>query len=320
MSSISDKELSIIIQGAPYQGKNSTDDVIKSARDFFPNAEIILSTWLGVEISNKSKALLDRVILSQDPGDGTHEGKPLNINRQLVSTLSGLKAATRKYAIKTRTDIKFTSSHICRLMGAMCAHDRVYEISKGKIIACDITTRTHLKPNWLQRASHKSLTYMPFWVCDFFYAGLTEDLFLLFDIELYPEEFYTCYSKDKPVGQLHTFKYTPESYITYKFLSKYDDVDFQYSFDNNSDAIRFYESRLLDNLIIESCTSLGIDSIKYYLPMLPPRQRLLSTEYNLLLNKKHGCFSVFDFAFFLKEYIFEYFKYKKTKKLFLVTK
>ncbi|YCO05588.1 WavE lipopolysaccharide synthesis family protein [Vibrio sp. VNB-15] len=324
-SPLNDKDLSIIIQGKLYNGKTySSLDVLNSVRTYFPHAEVILSTWIGDAIPKEIEALVDQVVLSEDPGDTTPSQKPLNINRQLVSSLAGLRAATRRFAIKTRTDILFTSDNILSMMTTPTPKERVYKVSKDMVLVSDITTRTHLRPNILQRKSHKSLTYMPFWVCDFLYAGLKEDLINIFDIPLYPDSYMIEYKGSRPSGHQHDFKYTPETYLTFTFLAKKNSVPFQYSFDNNPKATKFYEQSLVDNFLICSLQELGIDSAKYYLPLLPPRQRLLPTRMRLIRYKKNNKTKIFKLLayhlIYYKEYFIEYSRYKKTKKLFLIEK
>ncbi len=160
---------------------------------------------------------------------------------------------------------------------------------------------------------------MPFWVCDFLYAGLTEDIVNIFDIPLYPDEYLSGFNINNQ--QAHPFKFTPETYLTFNYLSKYWTVDFKFSFDNNPEASHFFEQSLIDNFMICSLKELGIDSIKYFLPLLPPRQRLLPSKFKLIKESKlkKGT-SITLYLEYYKEYIYEYIQYKKHKNLFMVEK
>ncbi|MCG6305577.1 WavE lipopolysaccharide synthesis family protein [Vibrio vulnificus] len=325
INNIVDKDISVVVQGKLYYGKkHTTIDVIKSIRNFFPNSEIILSTWEGDKIPNEVKNIIDNLILSKDPGDNSQGIKPLNINRQIVSSLAGLKSTNRKYVIKTRTDILFTSDNIMSLLSKNLPKNRKNAVSNGIILVSDITTRTHLKPNILQRKFHKSLTYMPFWVCDFLYAGLREDIISIFDIPLYPDSYMIEYKDQKPPGHQHDFKFTPETYLTINFMSKNHHVNFEYSFDNNPSATEFYEKILIDNMLICNIYELGIDSAKYYLPLLPPRQRLLSSKMRIIRHMRNSKSNLFYmvklYSSYFWEYALEYYRYKKSKKLFLKEK
>lgn len=111
-----DNQISIIIQG-PFivtSGFNAyaTMDVLKSARVVYPGAEIIYSGWEGTILPQEFVDECDKLILSSDPGPlliGYNAGIPLyeNTNRQIVSVQNGLKACSREFCIKTRSDTKF---------------------------------------------------------------------------------------------------------------------------------------------------------------------------------------------------------------------
>src|SRR4051812_39981777 len=92
-------KLSIVIQGPVLP---CTPSCVANVRQFFPNAELILSTWEGTDTS---KVFVDKVVLSGDPG-----GHNWNIKRQIVSSYQGLQAASEFTAMKIRTDIRFFST------------------------------------------------------------------------------------------------------------------------------------------------------------------------------------------------------------------
>lgn len=111
-----EEDLAIIVQGPIKKSTDingfSTIDVLKSARRVYPKSEIIYSGWESTEIPEEIFLLIDRIILSKDPGPvilGCHNGNPIieNINRQIVSTLNGLLASTKKICMKTRSDTLF---------------------------------------------------------------------------------------------------------------------------------------------------------------------------------------------------------------------
>ena len=65
MHKIESSQISIIIQGALQAG---TQEVINSARSNFPDAEIILSSWIGSAVNVSG---YDTLVLTEDPGDPT---------------------------------------------------------------------------------------------------------------------------------------------------------------------------------------------------------------------------------------------------------
>lgn len=106
-------DLSIVIQGpikAVSDGAGfATAEVVRSARRHYPDAEIIYSGWAGTELPAGTAAELDAVVLSADPGPlvafRTAEGDVVqNVNRQIVSTVEGLRRATGFRAMKLRSD------------------------------------------------------------------------------------------------------------------------------------------------------------------------------------------------------------------------
>lgn len=101
-------DISVVIQG-PFS--NTTDKLIKSIIEGMPGIEIVLSTWDNT-VSSLSLDSLPKIklILSEDPGstkDALNEEKSNNMNRQIISTYRGIKATTRKYVLKIRTDAEF---------------------------------------------------------------------------------------------------------------------------------------------------------------------------------------------------------------------
>lgn len=100
---IADHAVSVVVQG-PFDPV-ATPRVIADVRRLMPNAEIILSSWAGTTVPGN--LAIDRVLLNPDPGVDAvrrRDGGPRNGNRQIVATCAGLKAATRPYALKLRSD------------------------------------------------------------------------------------------------------------------------------------------------------------------------------------------------------------------------
>jgi hypothetical protein len=63
MQKINSSELSFVVQGPIYQ--DITDKVCESIREYFPECEIVLSTWEGSSIEGLK---YDKVVFSKDPG------------------------------------------------------------------------------------------------------------------------------------------------------------------------------------------------------------------------------------------------------------
>ena len=103
---IESKDISIVVQGAI--DIELTTLCLKSIRKILPNSQIILSTWQGSNINDLD---YDVLIENKDPGCtvcSKQNGKN-NINRQIVSTISALKAVKTKYVLKLRSDMILTN-------------------------------------------------------------------------------------------------------------------------------------------------------------------------------------------------------------------
>ena len=104
-------KVAIILQGPVCHRKNFTIETIRRYRGLYPDIKIYLSTWENETVDfdpEKEGFTLVRNPLPADPGPG-------NINFQILSTRYGLKAARRdgcRWAMKTRTDIRFTLAHL----------------------------------------------------------------------------------------------------------------------------------------------------------------------------------------------------------------
>lgn len=105
---ISPSDITIVFQGnvSASTGGDSFRSCLEITRATLPGAKVILSTWRGVKVPKS--IVVDEVVRSKDPGalppikfDDVGSN---NINRQIVSTLAGLRAVKTKYAIKLRTD------------------------------------------------------------------------------------------------------------------------------------------------------------------------------------------------------------------------
>ena len=116
------ENLFIVFQGSVLtepaeEGDLATRECLIADRKVFPKAEIILSTWKGApELST----FCDLQINSEDPGalnnsDKCRKAFINNINRQIRSSINGLRAANRLFALKFRTDSWVKSDVITNL-------------------------------------------------------------------------------------------------------------------------------------------------------------------------------------------------------------
>lgn len=171
------KDISFVIQGAVMSdeknNKNWTRLSCESIRTLFSDAEIILSTWKGSDVSGID---YDILIENEDPGALTSyfrekngESCINNINRQIVSSREGIKRAGRKYVMKLRSDSYLTGKEFLDF----------YSLYGRE----DIGRKTRILS--FEPRNPKGLYSGQFCLCDFWFFGTKEDLLRLWDIPLY---------------------------------------------------------------------------------------------------------------------------------------
>lgn len=140
-------EISIVIQGPLYRTPRTSKSVgifqsLPSLREIFPNSEIIISTW---DTENIEGLDADKILINQDPGGFADiNGSTRNFNRQICSTLAGLKACTRKYVLKTRADLLFLDS---RFVDSY--QNELGSVLKSKVIVSNLYIRNPAKIPYL---------------------------------------------------------------------------------------------------------------------------------------------------------------------------
>lgn len=259
INKIETKDISVIVQGAINQ---LTHKCLGSVRKYLPDAKIILSTW---EESNVKGLDYDILIESKDPGsfpcDVTDNSVANNVNRQLVSSLAGLKRCSSKYAIKMRTDFYLKGNEFLKYFGQYEKYNQEYKFVKSRIIGCTVYSRN---------PHSKILVFvMPYCPSDFFFFGYTEDILKLFDRELITsideKEYFEVYPEKRNLlnHKSALCRFMPEQSIWIGFLQNYISELYCDSRDDiNSENQYLTELTIANNLILCSCEQLQIDSFQ----------------------------------------------------------
>ncbi len=200
---INNEDLSFVVQGPIVK---DTCKVIASIKKFYPGSPIILSTWPGEEVESCID-MCSEVVLSDDPGDlgnlYANGSAKNNINRQITSSLNGLKRVKTRYAVKTRTDFLIANNNLINVLG-----NEIYR---------EFTINSQFRIVKQRIAAVGADRSYPFFCFDFSFAGLKEDLLNLFDIPLMDyqtAQFFTY------ITEPLKFKYIPEQWIILSFLRK----------------------------------------------------------------------------------------------------
>jgi hypothetical protein len=260
MRNLISKEFSVIIQGKifgqlgqPYS-KQLTLQCIDSIHKYLPGAEIIVSTWKDSEVDHLPA---DKVIFNEDPGaTAYHIHDPSfynNNNRQIVSTCNGLKAATRKYAIKMRGDCRLSGTQFLNYLKPYPRSEK-YTFFKERVI---IPTMFSRNPRRIPQLIHPS---------DIFQVGLTVDLLSLWDIPLQPEpETTRAYPLEKRIinnsleNSFYRMKFGSEQYIWYAFTKKHG-LDMELKHFGNIPASKIMSSdwSIINNFVIAEPEKLDV--------------------------------------------------------------
>lgn len=278
-------EISIVVQGPVFNTNSNsvkqpiTGRALNSIRKQFPGAELILSTWEGSDVEGLD---YDILILSKDPGSeirDEHHGYYHNVNRQIVSTMAGINAASRKYAMKTRSDVVFTHNKCVDYLFLFDKRSSDYRITEERVLVATIST---VNPRRIQQ--------LPYHPCDWFYFGLKKDLINIFDIPLFLEPEYTHWFKTREYPSNHpnfssTSRYTAESYIWYSYCKKYLSINFDHLCDVSNDNIVISENIFANNLIVLNPQQLGIISLKKKLSHSYQYNMYTFKEWLMLYNK-----------------------------------
>lgn len=225
---INSSEISFCIQGPIVA---TTNDAIKKIKELFPESTVIVSTVADI---NFPVCGADKVIVSEDPGNfKIAQSLPIfnNVNRQIVSTLSGINHVKTRFCFKLRADFFITGRDFLNYVDRFEDCEPEYKVFHNKVLACCYYTRN----------SHSSS--LPFHVSDFAFFGLTEDVRKIFDIPLMPVN-------EVVWGSSGYNRYYPEQYLFINLLRKNGHIincDFRddYTIENATATERYIASNFV---------------------------------------------------------------------------
>ena len=285
------EDISVIVQGAI--NKEETPKCLKSVRKFLPNAEIILSTWEGSDVSALD-GLYDILLLNKDPGAAYYykneNGSKLNnLNRQLFSTQEGLKKASRTYAMKIRSDIILNSDAFLKYFDCYPKRDEKYSLFKHKILTSSICSR--FVYNDYVIGNRIPEIKMAFHISDWWLLGLKEDIDLYFSAPLVKEpNFSDYYKREENKDKFNPYifleecylQYAPEQYFAVKcFERNFDDIKIEHAGDITDEKFEQYRKYIINNFIFTEFCESGIYFKKHLMSSYP----WLSSTYFDLYNR-----------------------------------
>ncbi len=275
---VSDKEITVIYQGAVNisglgTGKDDSSDFlynVKRTREVLPNATIILSTWSNTkfpqEYNSPSKLGVDKIVYSEDPGalpNIKFDNLPANnANRQLVSTVTGLKSTATRFAIKLRTDCFLTGAGFARLYSQF--EEQIKSTKKGKnfeyspvIVCCYFT----IDPNVYE--------HMAFHMSDWTHFGETKTLLKYWDVPLFDYQDATFYERNPHHKSSNFFdrqfrtRIAVEQYLTIGFAKKFGFTTPTFHNQINRKILSEFDKFLAQHMIVLDLDQFGVDLPKY---------------------------------------------------------
>ncbi|GJG88438.1 hypothetical protein tb265_36190 [Gemmatimonadetes bacterium T265] len=236
--------------------------MLESVRRHLPGAELVLSTWRGADVTGLP---FDVLVESDDPGglrcDGWPDTRspaplPYNANRQIVSSRNGLRAASRPYAMKLRSDMMLTGTGFLDYVGRYPARSPEWRVLRERVIV----------PNWWSQ-NPRGRSRKPFHPSDWFHFGRREDVLDVWDVPLADERMSLWYAtRPHPPEYRDThvsYRYTVEQYTWLAFLRKYGDVALEHAFDARAEMLSLSELTLANNLVVVDVAALGLRFLKY---------------------------------------------------------
>lgn len=250
-------DISVVIQGPVYPG--ITVKTVQNVMEKLPGAQVIVSTWEGADVSELPDGI--DIVFNKDPGGTPLYDNPLifnSANRQIVSTMGGLRKATRKYTIKMRSDMFFENLNFLKYWDKYQKRGPRYKFLEHRII-----TSTSFAPN-----PHREPK--PYHPSDWFFFGLTDDMIDVFDSPLCPEPETSRYfeTHKRPIVKYDSWipaltQYATEQYIWVAFIRRHIDLDFKHCFDIERGNIERSEEIFANNVIMLDVRDIGYGSYKH---------------------------------------------------------
>lgn len=137
----SGKGVALILQGPILERNDFTLETVKLYRHLYPNLNIIISTWIGVDPKLISQFEKNNVVVLQS--EKPKFGGFSNINLQIKSTVAALnfsKELGATYVLKSRTDQRINSSfdYLGYMKNIMHSNPVDSKFLKSRLVVCNL--------------------------------------------------------------------------------------------------------------------------------------------------------------------------------------
>lgn len=256
---ISSKDITVVVQGPAHafrgrpQEEGITQHCLASVRRYLPNAHLILSTWEGQELGELD---YDELVLSPDPGgnivsykkDGA--ARRLNHNRQIVSTVEGVRRATTPYVMKLRSDNALLGCGFIDLQQRYTERSADMRWLRERVVLTNTFTRKFAKGRRVL-----------FHASDFFAFGRTEDVLDLWDLPLFSDlepdaSFLEMKQPYYPGAPEYERDATQDIFL--RFVNKHMPVSLAHLLDGDDGLLSRWERLLANNFVVAEPDRIGL--------------------------------------------------------------
>ncbi|MCT7592484.1 WavE lipopolysaccharide synthesis family protein [Aliarcobacter butzleri] len=204
---VKDENITVVIQGDLFLDHNSSKynvlNCILSLKKILPASRIVVSTWEN-EKKHEDKLinLVDKIVYSKLPDAIKSLDISNNINRQVVSTLSGLNEVKTKYALKIRANFSLDSK-------------------SSLFLETD-------KINILEMVHDPIYTFNLFSLPDYIQFAKIDKLKIFWNLDIKENDFFTqkrFFGIFNNYSYPYNFKFSPEQYLGINWLKKNYGID-----------------------------------------------------------------------------------------------
>ena len=291
-NTISSKDLTIVFQGPVFhkKGRNMTASAIKTARRYFPESTIVLSTQVSEDTSEIDCDVIVSVPLRIDGFENEGHTRVANINNMIATSKAGLEQVATKYAAKIRTDMQFKNGNFLRYLPYSTQNLRLSKtVGKGRILFSNLTA---VNPNYLLKLPHHP--------CDNFQAGRTEDLLKLWTCPFVPVH-EIQYFREHPApatmsNRENLLRFRNEAWVWRNYIAPVMVQGFENSYDCRKEVIDESNELFARNAIFMSLHQLGVMCLKNSYPMTSRAKMMSHWDWADLCERERVPYrKIFDF-------------------------
>lgn len=216
-----------------------------------PSSEIVVASWRGQ--CGDRLTDVDRLVLLEDPGMlvtttvwwNRFKFRNANTKRMLHSTREGLRAATRKYCVKLRTDSRVDAEKLLACLQADLQSGLASSLFEQRVWVGDLFSRNPRRSALL------------FHLSDIFLVGLRADLLGIFD-----KAWEWVQTLERSGGAIPWL--CPEQFLWLPTLRGDASVGLAHGFAFSPDKALRYESAVLENIHILEAAGIGLTFSKQF--------------------------------------------------------